>query len=146
MERSTDRNDFMPISKIQAQGIGYSYELIDPAPMPGWNYYRLKELDVDGRITHYPIKSLFFADGEIEPFSVYPNPVYGRELNLRLNVKEECKLGLFDVHGQELMMRNVNGSVSTISLNLPNDLHPGMYTLSLMEGENKWSKLIFVPE
>ena len=146
MERSTDGNDFIPINQILAQGIGYRYELIDPAPMPGWNYYRLKEVDIDGRITHYPIKSLFFADDEIEPFTIYPNPVQGRVFNLRLNVKEDYKLGLFDLRGQEVMMRNVSDAISTIRLDLPQDLHPGAYLLSLMNGEIRWSKIVFVLE
>lgn len=51
VERSADAAAFMPLARIPAAGISHQrrdYVFDDAAPMPGVNYYRLRQLDADG--------------------------------------------------------------------------------------------------
>jgi hypothetical protein len=51
VERSTDLKDFTTIGKITSAGDSrqrIEYNFLDEAPLPGVNYYRLKQVDKDG--------------------------------------------------------------------------------------------------
>ncbi|MCB0685960.1 MAG: T9SS type A sorting domain-containing protein [Saprospiraceae bacterium] len=49
------------------------YSFIDPAPSKGINFYRLKQLDVDGKFTYSQIVSVYFSNDD--GLDVFPNPV-----------------------------------------------------------------------
>lgn len=144
MEKSADGISFTTVNRIAAHGSGYNYVLVDPSPLPGWNYYRLQQVDMDGRVMTLPIKSLNFDSRELKPFSVYPNPVVGRVVNIRLNSEGHRILSLYDQRGQQVMSRIVSGSASSIRLNLPESLTPGLYILLLIKGKTLWSEKIFI--
>ncbi len=66
LERSTDAKDFIQIKKCYGFGQGTTdkkmeYNYIDQHPFPGLNYYRLRQVDLDGTETVYPAKSIFLA-------------------------------------------------------------------------------------
>ena len=50
-----------------------SYRYIHEAPLPGLHFYRLKEIDMDGRITYSPVASAKIGTDGIG-FTVSPNP------------------------------------------------------------------------
>jgi hypothetical protein len=62
IERSIDGNRFEEIGKLYAAGYSNNkliYKFEDLKPLKGDNYYRLKQVDIDGKITIYDIKHLF---------------------------------------------------------------------------------------
>jgi hypothetical protein len=144
MERSADGINFIAINRMAAHGSGYNYILVDPSPLPGWNYYRLQQVDMDGRVTGFSIKSLNFDSRELKPFVIYPNPVVGKLITIRLNITGDHILSLYDQLGQQVMSRMVNGSASLLLLNLPENITAGLYTLSLVKGKTVWSEKIFI--
>lgn len=50
-----------------------NYSLSDLDPALGYNYYRLKQIDIDGRFEIYDAVSIFY-DAEGDRFLLYPNP------------------------------------------------------------------------
>jgi len=63
----------------QVQGAGTSaeptaYQFTDRQPMPGINYYRLRQVDFDGSATLLPIASVDFGKAT-DKVMFYPNPV-----------------------------------------------------------------------
>lgn len=75
IERGSDEENFKQIGKVTAnslRGIN-SYSFIDESPLPGNNFYRLRMIDIDGKIS--------FSNILIETYKsnihlfVYPNPV-----------------------------------------------------------------------
>jgi len=144
MERSTDGINFISLNRIAAHGSGYNYELIDPSPLPGRNYYRLQLADMDGRTMLFPVKMLNFDVDELKLFTVYPNPVEGRLLNLRLNAEGNCNIYLYDQVGNMLMNRVVTGFTSSFILNLPENLATGVYLLKAVNGKRVESEKIFI--
>ncbi len=144
LERSQDGTSFSAVNRIAAHGSGYNYILIDPAPFAGVNYYRLREVDLDGRIMTFPVKILHFDSRELKPFTVYPNPVAGNLMNVWLNIAGQCTLSLYDQTGKLILKKTINNSVSSsIQLNLPGNLK-GVYLFSLNMGKTQYSEKIFI--
>ncbi|MEO6542357.1 MAG: T9SS type A sorting domain-containing protein [Ferruginibacter sp.] len=86
IERSTDALIFSYIGKVTAVGntsTGSTYSFTDNAPAKGFDYYRLKQVDRDGRFTYTPARVLNFDDLDAGSVKYYPNPV-NRMLNIEL--------------------------------------------------------------
>ncbi len=77
IERSKDGTNFQKIGFVKGRGNSSSqswYTFIDPLPLTGINYYRLKQIDVNGGSDYSSIKSVQF--GISAPVvTLYPNPV-----------------------------------------------------------------------
>lgn len=75
VERATDNVIFSSLGTITAAFNSkdvVSYQLVDKQPKNGLNYYRLKQYDVNGSLTIYPV--IIVVDnryGEIKPYKIY---------------------------------------------------------------------------
>ncbi|MFC4261580.1 T9SS type A sorting domain-containing protein [Ferruginibacter yonginensis] len=77
VERSADAIIFNKIGTVAAAGnttTPTAYSIIDYSPNKGSNYYRLKQVDVNGRISYSPTKVLLFDVDNIDFVKYYPNP------------------------------------------------------------------------
>lgn len=81
LQRSYDGNTFIPIARVNAVGtstVPMTYQDIDSTPFAGTNYYRLKQVDLDGRETVSQIVMVTIQSRAAEVlFKIYPNPVSG---------------------------------------------------------------------
>jgi len=76
VERSHDQVLFMALGEVPAAGYSQSvrnYTFQDPAPRPGMNYYRLRQVDLDGQYSYSAVVAVRFEPDEMD-LSVYPNP------------------------------------------------------------------------
>ena len=86
VERSTDAVSFSYIGKVNATGntsTESNYNFTDNAPAKGFNYYRLKQVDRDGRFIYTVARVLNFDDLDAGSVKYYPNPTNGI-LNIEL--------------------------------------------------------------
>ena len=144
MQRSSDGISFISLIQIVAQGSGYNYNLVDPLPLSGLNYYRLQQVDLDGSVTNFPIRILEFVSKEVKPVAVYPNPVPGHVLNIRLNEPGDYILSLYNPGGQQMLKKKVTNTSSLIQLILPDNILPGEYIVLLVKDKIVWSEKILV--
>lgn len=78
VERSTDAQEFSVIAKISSKAKGgnstskLAYTLNDPDVKPGTYYYRLKQVDFDGKLTFSSVAMVVVEDHEM--LTVIPNP------------------------------------------------------------------------
>jgi Secretion system C-terminal sorting domain len=86
IERSADQKSWTDIGNIASQGNSNSrkvYSHLDLQPVSGYNYYRLRQIDIDGGTTYSQI--VRFNNQVRKNLAVFPNPVanvaqlYGRE-------------------------------------------------------------------
>lgn len=80
VERSNDAVSFKKIGTVAAAGnstVPVSYNFTDNNPAKGMNYYRLKQIDADGKFVYTPARLVVFD--ELNPATVkyYPNPTNG---------------------------------------------------------------------
>jgi hypothetical protein len=80
IERSNDAIGFKKIGKVQAAGnssTAIEYNFIDNNPEQGINYYRLKQVDIDGRFMYTPARQVIFDKLQAGTVKYYPNPTNG---------------------------------------------------------------------
>lgn len=78
VENSQDGKAFITIGSIPGMGASTEtahYRFTHHGPPVGINYYRLKQVDLDGHYEYSPLISLLVESGEA---SLYPNPSSGR--------------------------------------------------------------------
>ena len=75
IQRSKDGGLFTSIGSVNALNRygEHNYSFADERPLPGINFYRLKQLDIDGRYEFSRVVSLQFED--VVQIKTFPNPV-----------------------------------------------------------------------
>ena len=80
VERSNDAISFLYIGRVNAAGNTsreISYSFTDNQPLPGLDYYRLKQVDLNGRVIYSPARLVKFDDVSSGGIKYYPNPTHG---------------------------------------------------------------------
>lgn len=86
VQHSTDGISFRELARIPGAGnsqVENSYEYPHETPSPGTNYYRLKQVDFDGRFEYSHIVSVTI-ERSADTVRVYPNP-FSEEIQVELN-------------------------------------------------------------
>jgi hypothetical protein len=112
LERSADGKTFSTIAFVQTKADkGYStttlnYSYADEKPLKGANYYRLKQVDNDGRIIY---SSVVVLKGEkiFAISAIYPNPTKD-QLNVVVSSEksEKATLTIVDINGKVMQQMN----------------------------------------
>lgn len=110
VERSADGINFEAIDYVQSKG-GVTtpalYTISDPSPYSGWNYYRLKMIDLYASYEYSPIEVVKVAAHT--SLAVYPNPV-GEVLIIQdteMNTGA-VKIEIFNQNASKMLERNLN--------------------------------------
>jgi hypothetical protein len=77
VQRSADGVQFASITKVAGAGTSqqtHAYSYLDAAPLRAKSYYRLKQIDLDGRQTYGPVVAVELAGAVAASLSIYPNP------------------------------------------------------------------------
>jgi hypothetical protein len=131
IERAADANRFVPIGTVAAAGSTNSitnYSFTDTHPMDGVNYYRLKQVDIDGHFTYS--KTIPVNFGSPDKMLVSPNPA-NNQLNIRLpKNKRYSSLSITDVAGRIVLQQTITGSTVSIPLDIQR-LPKGWYVLAI---------------
>jgi hypothetical protein len=142
MERSNDALVFRKIGIINAadnSGTHY-YNFTDNAPAKGINYYRLKQVDRDGRYTYSSIAKVVFEYDETALIA-FPNPA-GNTITIKYTGdQKKIKLSIFDLAGRQVMSKELyNQSMWQANVS---GLAKGVYTIRLDDGAKQlFAKLI----
>jgi parallel beta-helix repeat protein len=129
VERSLDGKNFEAIDNVKGNGNSNSinnYEYVDYFEAPGVVYYRLKQVDIDGRYDYSKI--VHVTSPSSNDFSVYPNPLSsGRDLQLDLSAgerDESVTIQIVDAVGQTVIQYSGEGLQHTLSVS---SLSKGVY-------------------
>jgi hypothetical protein len=131
IERSTDGRQFTAIGKVAAAGNTSrqtSYSFTDPQPAYGVNYYRLNQVDPDGRSEISGIVKIITDNAG--GFITGPNPASTSVTIYRQNNTEAAKIELMDVNGKLLKQLNMGSAVPSTTINV-SGLSKGIYLLRL---------------
>lgn len=133
VQRSSDGTNFQKIGELAAAGSSSSvshYEFADNDPLSGINFYRLKQIDLDGSFEYSRIVRIHF--GKKMNLTVAPNPVNG-QLHLYTDVHTRS-IRIFDMQGKLVLRHAVNPGVNHYQLNV-SGLPAGIFSLVLDNGE-----------
>ena len=76
IERSMDGDAFVAVGTLDGAGTTQQetrYQFLDRSPLHGINYYRLKQVDLDGHAEYSEVRPVFFR-AEEGPLMMVPNP------------------------------------------------------------------------
>lgn len=103
VERSRGGVVFERIGQVEGHGTTQTqqeYVFFDAFPYTGINYYRLKQVDMDGGHTYSDVRSI--AIGGSQPLVVYPNPAHDLVTIAGLDPASSDALAVFDEAGQQV--------------------------------------------
>ena len=130
IQRSKDAIDWEIIDFVKGRGTVnelISYRYLDESPSEGTNYYRLKQLDFDGKSEFSKIVSVVVeTQNEVV---VFPNPV-DSELFIVRDDFGEVDVQLFNILGQLVYQKN-EFTDKKIALDF-SDLENGSYFLNIV--------------
>ncbi len=122
IEHSTNSLNFLSIGEIDVkndQNLYKTYRYTHPKPVIGNNYYRVKQVDIDGSYSYSDIAHVNYDKGN--KLSCYPNPSDG---DTQIFSSSKDVLKLFDTKGKLVEKIILTKGVNSIDLN---NLPPGIY-------------------
>ncbi len=133
VQRSTDGILWQKIGWIHGNnhsGETNNYAFLDKKPFSGINYYRFKQIDLDGKYHYSNIDSVHFHGSDI---TLQPNPVTDRLIikGLRQN-NGQLSYRIFDVQGRFVTSGRVTGSVINTR-----GLASGLYLFKLYDAKGQ---------
>ncbi|KAA9332695.1 T9SS type A sorting domain-containing protein [Adhaeribacter soli] len=141
IQHSTDGRNFESVGYVEGNGTSstnHKYRFNHTQPAGGKNYYRLKQVDHDGKYAYSKVIVVESKGAPSLKLTVYPNPVTNGELNLKLdramNEHELATVDLHDLNGRLIATEVLKGS-QTIQINTRKlNLKPGIYLVNLRNG------------
>ena len=135
IERSNDGAKFSKLEAVKGHGttnVVQDYTFTDDAPLKNINYYRLRQVDFDGKETISKTVSINFDGKGQGKAKVYPTLVKDA-VNIELAEDTKAEISVRDLMGRVIITQNTEG-VANSTLNL-SSLNSGMYLLSIRSNE-----------
>ncbi len=116
VERSADGEFFEDIGEVDGAGTSQStqhYAFMDPAPLPGLSYYRLRQTDFDGSDVLSAVVPVWMQGGAADvPLMLWPNPAH-EVLNIVGTTAGE-RLTLWDGSGRRVLDAGLSNEGTTV--------------------------------
>lgn len=147
VERSSDGEEFQELEIVKGAGNStskHSYSTVDYSPLEGISYYRLKQVDYDGKYTHSQEESVEFL--KLSKLTIYPNPSNGKQLFLSLTDAEAGRytLEIRTTKGEMILKQEFLIEKETIYFELELlrglDLSSGVYFVIVSHSDSRESK------
>jgi uncharacterized delta-60 repeat protein len=143
IERSNNSNtNFKEIARVNSKGNSsqtQQYGFEDITPLKGANYYRLKQIDKNGKVTTSKIVLVDFINGVV--IKLYPNPVK-TNLNIEGLTGSTTTLSIIDVNGKVLSTTSTTNTTYNWNITA---LPAGNYYLRI-EADKKITSMKFVKD
>lgn len=146
LEKSNDGKLFKALGTVKAQTDGNSFQNLnyyftDPTPVKGKNYYRLTQVDKDGKVTRLGTQ-VVTTNFKSKDWRIYPNPAKTDFIITLLEMDKEMKeVRIVDVSGRLVFSKKLRVANGKINVRLDTPPVPGIYTITV-EGLGS-QKLIF---
>jgi hypothetical protein len=134
VERSKDGRAWSELTFVNStapNGGGSTYTSVDFSPLKGMNFYRLRQMDFDGKFSFSPVKQVNF-NGKADAVSVYPNPARGTVNVLVDPTSKNVNYSIINAMGRSLKSGILlsEGNVNKVNLQ---GLPAGVYMLQVTD-------------
>jgi hypothetical protein len=138
VEHSLNGKNFKTLGRVTGNGTTLTlsdYQFRDSKPSDGLNYYRLKQVDFDGKFQYSNIVSVLVqSEGDLE---IFPNPTTGPVM-LKGEVQGERTARVTDLAGRVILEKNMTESALIDLSGQPN----GVYFIEIQNGNLKTVKRV----
>jgi hypothetical protein len=150
VQRSEDGLNFTEVARVDGAGNStntLSYEAFDTKPLNGVVYYRLKQIDCDGKYSYSPNIAVTAVQTSAEDMTVFPNPSNGI-VNIQFATQaRDISIVVYDMNGRithNFAFLNTE-QVFSQKLDLTNNVVPGQYFIRLIaDGQETVKKVTLV--
>jgi hypothetical protein len=153
LERSTNGVTFAEVGRVAASGNttrSLNYQWSDHQRLACLTYYRLRQVDTDGKIQYSGVVALTPSSSALtnQSLQVYPNPSAGHEVQLLLQGHdgEALELRLTDALGRLIVKQNIfpisNQYITPLAL--PQNVAIGNYILTVGGSNSSTQKRITI--
>jgi hypothetical protein len=146
IERADKGNAFAEIAFINGHGtwngiLNYTYYdqlLINDIPLI---YYRLKQIDYDGKFVYSKVVSVNNQNNRLTDVNVYPNPTHG---NISVNINslqiDAALIQIYLMNGELIASKNhqLELGENSVVINEMNELENGVYVLKIQTSTNTY--------
>lgn len=150
VERSANGIDFYAVNQQLPRSNRddkASYTFFDASPVNGANYYRVRVQEQSGKVIYSKILRVEMGSTKYS-FSLYPNPVTGKQLTVSLNGVKQGKYNvqIIDAAGQRIFTTNLSnvGTGVTQMIELPASVKTGMYVMIVSADDYRETKQFIV--
>ncbi len=152
IERATNGLDFSSIGKVAGNATTASvntYSFVDSA-VPNDNlYYRLRQVDADGKTTLSAVIAIQENKSTHAELGVYPNPVSNHQVILTMSAPVGVyNVSIISIAGNKVYtgLLNNSGNQSSMEIQLSANMPKGMYVIDVTNnnGQVRFSKLLSV--
>jgi len=139
VEKSTDGETWRVMATIPSAGTSnelLTYQTVDNNGTFGSNYYRLRQVDNDGKEKLYDPINVSCVETTVGYFTSYPNPS-GSDFQVVVNDKEilgACTLNIVDAQGKVIDQRSIEVKDGINMYVISEKLNPGIYFLNISNG------------
>ena len=140
IERSVDGVDFENLSSVISSSERTTttyYQELDDQPLPGINYYRIKQYAKDGSFQYSGIEMIMY-NIDNERFKIFPNPATNEVyVNMKSDAGLSAVVKIYNAKGQQ-MLEQIIGTIPTdpFRIDLGNYIN-GIYTITVKVGDFK---------
>lgn len=131
VERTRDLKNIREITRKktgQNSDAEKHYEFIDRSPDRGMNYYRLRQVDFDGKSSLTQWVSAL-VENKDQPFGVFPNPVRSNQFEISVENSDEAVVSMYDNLGKLCRIATEKKNPHTILVTSYQQMNPGTYVL-----------------
>lgn len=132
VERSANGKTFEAIAEVKGAGNSnqpVKYAFVDKAPLNGHNFYRIRQIDFDGKSKYSAIEQVQVNCYE-ENIRVYPNPA--EQVVYISGLRDQTTVEVYDVSGKRVLVKETQGSTEGLNLS---GLASGTYHVRITKGE-----------
>jgi Secretion system C-terminal sorting domain len=133
IEHSTNNSSFTKLGEVTAAGntsVRTNYSFTHTKPVSGFNYYRIKQIDNDGKFKYSEVVTVLKKDNLVQTI-IAPNPV--KEV-LHVVETKETFIGTAEIYnaaGNLVLRKTINNKLQVYSLPVSN-LASGAYVLKVI--------------
>lgn len=136
-QRSSDGTTFKTIGTIKGNGTTndtHTYSFIDAAPLAGTNYYRINQVDLDGKSTQSTVVAMN-EDAPLPKFSAYISPDEELHATVFSETEVNANITISDISGRKItaaVLQLIKGTNNPIVPLI--ELPKGIYIATLSTG------------
>lgn len=130
IQKSSIGTQFQTIGQVKGSGTtatGALYDFEDKTPSVGVAYYRLKQVDADGKFEYSAVRSILFNKNKIAVFST----IAKEKISIIVSDDQSVPFDIINLNGQKVLAGKAIGQY-TIDVS---SLHSGMYFIRTEGGE-----------
>ncbi len=134
IERSSNGEDWDLLKTVKGadnSASKISYSCVDPNPLYGVSYYRLKQVDFDGKSV--VSQTIVIDNKQTRSITPFPNPSNNEALKLQIRgfKNQDIQIELKSMVGEIILSRSIKSEIDNWQYELPSDTAEGTYLLSI---------------